>query len=125
MKKRALRDDVAQMVMPRIDGPKLGDPGYRKRCDALVEMGMGGFILFGGDIEQTPRYLQELQNASVVPLLIASDVERGLGQQLAGGTDFPSQRAVASALHRREDKKTCNKRWKKRKCEYEKKGTER
>jgi beta-glucosidase-like glycosyl hydrolase len=36
--------------------------------------------------------------------LISSDVERGLGQQLAGGTCFPSQRAVASAVNRRSKK---------------------
>jgi len=100
MKKRSLREDVLQMVMPRIDGPKLADPDYRGHVDELVRKGIGGFILFGGDIEQTPRYLQELQRAAAVPLLIASDVERGLGQQLSGGTHFPSQRAVASAVNR-------------------------
>jgi beta-N-acetylhexosaminidase len=104
MKKRSLREDVAQMVMPRIDGAKLGDPVYRERIEELVRQGIGGFILFGGDIEQTPRYLQELQSLSAVPLLIASDVERGLGQQLSGGTHFPSQRAVASAVNRRSKK---------------------
>lgn len=100
MKKRSLSEDVSQMVMPRIDGPKLADPDYRGRVEELVRKGIGGFILFGGDIERTPRHLQELQRLAAVPLLIASDVERGLGQQLAGGTNFPSQRAVASAVKR-------------------------
>lgn len=100
MKKRSLSEDVSQMVMPRIDGPKLADPDYRGRVEELVRKGMGGFILFGGDIERTPRHLDELQRLAAVPLLIASDVERGLGQQLAGGTNFPSQRAVASAVNR-------------------------
>ncbi len=104
MKKRSLREDIAQMVMPRIDGPKLNDAAYRERIEELVRQGIGGFILFGGDIEQTPRHLQALQSAAGVPLLIASDVERGLGQQLAGGTSFPSQRAVASAVSRRSKK---------------------
>jgi beta-glucosidase-like glycosyl hydrolase len=104
MKTRSLQEEVAQMVMPRIDGPKLGDPTYRERAETLVREGIGGFILFGGDIEQTPRYLQMLQSMAAVPLLIASDVERGLGQQLAGGTNFPSQRAVAAAVNRRSKK---------------------
>ena len=104
MKKRSLKEDVAQMVMPRIDGPKLGDPAYRERVEGLVRQGIGGFILFGGDIDETPRHLRSLQGAARVPLLIASDVERGLGQQLAGGTHFPSQRAVASAVNRRSKK---------------------
>ncbi len=99
--KNSLRNDVAQMVMPRIDGPKLGDPAYRTRCEELVRQGSGGFILFGGDVDQTPRYLEQLQKIASLPLLIASDVERGLGQQLDGGTRFPSQRAVATAVDRR------------------------
>ncbi len=104
MQKRSLREDVSQMVMPRIDGPKLADPDYRVHAEELARKGIGGFILFGGDIERTPLHLQELQRAAAVPLLIASDVERGLGQQLAGGTNFPSQRAVASAVNRRSKK---------------------
>jgi beta-glucosidase-like glycosyl hydrolase len=104
MKNRSLREAVAQMVIPRIDGPKLGDPVYQERCGELVRQGIGGFIIFGGDIGQTPGYLRDLQGMSVVPLLIASDVERGLGQQLVGGTNFPSQRAVASAIKRQSKK---------------------
>jgi beta-glucosidase-like glycosyl hydrolase len=99
-----LRKDVAQMVMPRLDGSKLGDSVYRTKVQELVREGIGGFILFGGDIESTPHYLSELQKLSEIPLLIASDVERGLGQQLDGGTRFPSQRAVASAINRRSRK---------------------
>jgi beta-glucosidase-like glycosyl hydrolase len=71
---------------------------------ALVREGLGGFILFGGDIDSTPRYLAGLQSGAEIPLLISSDVERGVGQQLDGGTRFPSQRAVASAMGRRTKK---------------------
>jgi beta-glucosidase-like glycosyl hydrolase len=96
-----VHEAVAQMVMPRIDGERLSDPAYRGEVETLVETGIGGFILFGGDVEHTPRYLAGLQSRARIPLLISSDVERGLGQQLAGGTRFPSQRAVAAALARR------------------------
>lgn len=95
---------VAQMVMPRLDGVFLEDPSYRKEIEALVREGLGGFILFRGDIESTPRRLQELQKQAEIPLFITSDVERGLGQQLTGGTRFPSQRAVASAIKTRSKK---------------------
>jgi len=96
-----LRHAVAQMVMPRIEGRRLADPAYRGEMLSLVREGMGGFILFGGDIEGTPGFLAGLQEQAEVPLFIASDVERGLGQQLDGGTRFPGQRAVASAVKRR------------------------
>src|SRR5574342_558706 len=104
MKIRSLREDVAQMVMPRIEGSKLSDPAYHEQVLELVHDSIGGFILFGGDIESTPRYLGELQKFAKIPLFISSDVERGLGQQLDGGTRFPSQRAVASAINRHSKK---------------------
>lgn len=96
-----LRKRVWQMVMPRIDGEMLEEPSYRKEIEALVREGIGGFILFRGNIESTPARLGELQKQAAIPLFITSDVERGLGQQLVGGTRFPSQRAVASAINRR------------------------
>jgi len=101
MQNSSLRREVAQMVMPRLEGAKLGDPRYLEHIHALIQEGIGGFILFGGTVEHSPRQLQELQTLAAIPLLITSDVERGLGQQLAGGTRFPSQRAVASAVNRR------------------------
>ena len=104
MKIPSLKQAVAQMVMPRIEGNRLLEPAYRDEMAGLVREGLGGFLLFGGDVEQTPRHLAELQSRAEVPLLISSDVERGLGQQLEGGTRFPSQRAVASAMGRRTKK---------------------
>lgn len=100
MKIPNLRRAVAQMVMPRVEGKQLPDGAYRTAMAELAQEGIGGFILFGGDIDATPRYLAELQARAEFPLLISSDVERGLGQQLEGGTRFPSQRAVASAVKR-------------------------
>jgi beta-N-acetylhexosaminidase len=101
---RTLRQDAAQLVMPRIDGESLNDPRYLLQLQGLVKEGIGGFILFGGSVDRAPQQLRELQAISEIPLLISSDVERGLGQQLAGGTRFPSQRAVASAINRRSKK---------------------
>ena len=104
MKNFSLRQEVAQMVMPRLDSENLGDPRYLEQIKALIQDGIGGFILFGGTVERTPQRLKELQALAEIPLLISSDVERGLGQQLTGGTRFPSQRAVASAVNRRSKK---------------------
>jgi len=104
MKLPSLKHAVAQMVMPRIEGQRLHEPAYKHNREELAAEGIGGFILFGGDIETTPRHLADLQLRAGFPLLISSDVERGLGQQLDGGTRFPSQRAVASAVNRRSRK---------------------
>jgi len=97
---KSLTELVAQMVMPRINGVQLEDAAYRQEIEALVREGLGGFILFGGTVKHTPARLAALQALATTPLLISSDVERGLGQQLQGGTRFPSQRAVAAAISR-------------------------
>ena len=104
MKNMTLRQEVAQMVMPRIDGNTLEDPRSIAKIQLLIQEGIGGFILFGGTVEHTPRDLREIQAMAQVPLLIASDIERGLGQQLVGATRFPGQRAIASAVNRRSHK---------------------
>ncbi len=96
-----LRQAISQMVMPRMNGRDLDDPAYRAEMEQLAREGVGGFILFGGDIGSTPARLREINRSAELPLLVSSDVERGLGQQLEGGTRFPGQRAVASAVDRR------------------------
>ena len=44
--------------------------------------------------------LKELQLISARPLLIASDLEQGLGQHVNGGTTFPPAMAMASAVRK-------------------------
>src|SRR5512146_2313604 len=76
MKIADLRTAVAQMVMPRVEGKQLADPAYRSQALALVREGLGGFILFGGNVTDTPQFLEELQAQAAVPLLISSEVDR-------------------------------------------------
>ncbi len=91
-----LPGDVAQLVIARLDGDRL-----HERFDhylSLVKQGIGGFILFGGGLEEVIRAINDLQKASEIPLFIASDLEQGLGQQVKGGTLFPKARAIAEAI---------------------------
>jgi beta-glucosidase-like glycosyl hydrolase len=64
-------------------------------ADAL-ELGVGGFIIFGGTVEAVRRLTADLLRRAERPLLIASDLERGAGQQIAGLTEFPPPLALAS-----------------------------
>ena len=64
----------------------------------MVKKGIAGFIIFGGELETTRKYIKKLQYEAELPLIIASDLERGLGQQIKGGTLFPPAMAVASAI---------------------------
>jgi beta-N-acetylhexosaminidase len=65
--------------------------------DRAVEMGLGGLILFGGDLEVTPRLLKDLQGRIEKPFLIMADIETGTAQQISGGTRFPGMMALGAA----------------------------
>ncbi|MBM2838151.1 MAG: beta-glucosidase [Deltaproteobacteria bacterium] len=86
-----LHEKAAQLIVPRLDGNRLLEEDYFKQITALVDVGIGGFILFGGKIPDTLDSIRRLQDRANTRLLITSDIERGLGQQIAGGTRFPSQ----------------------------------
>ncbi len=88
-----LRLKLAQLLSVRI-GSNLppavtvdddADRAHRllKRCP------VGGLVLFNGRAATTPATLERLQQRSEFPLLVASDIERGCGQQMHGLTVFP------------------------------------
>ena len=68
----------------------------REAIEKALALGVGGFILFGGDQERVRALTKELRQKSRVPLLIAADLERGAGQQFAGATGLPPLAAIAS-----------------------------
>jgi len=85
-----------QFIIPRLNGS-----GIRKNFRyylSLVKKGVAGFIVFGGELNTLKKYLAALQSESELPLIISSDLERGLGQQVKGGTLFPPAMAMASAV---------------------------
>ncbi|MCL5024809.1 MAG: hypothetical protein M1497_15860 [Nitrospirae bacterium] len=83
-------------LIPRLNGTEIEERfGYYL---GLVEKGVAGFIVFGGELETVRGKLRELQEAAGRTLIIASDLEQGLGQQIRGGTLFPPAMAIASAL---------------------------
>ena len=95
---KTLDQKIYQLIISRLDGERLSSTPYRDRAFELVRKGIGGFIVFGGDKDETRDFIDELQAASDTLLFIASDIERGVGQQINGATNFPSQMAVAAAI---------------------------
>jgi len=89
-----------QLVISRLDGDRINNSAYRKTIFRLIRNGIGGFILFGGRRDAVKQFTGELQKVSEIPLFIASDIERGTGQQVSGSTIFPCQMAVAAAIDR-------------------------
>jgi beta-glucosidase-like glycosyl hydrolase len=89
-----------QLIISRLNGSDLSSPATVKKIHGLVEKGIGGFIVFGGEMAALQPFIAGLQSRSATPLFIASDVERGVGQQVEGATLFPGQMALAAALSR-------------------------
>ena len=96
-----LRDRIAQLIFPRIGSnmnPSIAVEEDADRIEALLdEYPIGGLCLFNGDRIRTPQVLARLQSRSKYPLLIGTDMERGLGQQLKGATVFPHAMAFQAS----------------------------
>ena len=89
----SLRDRISQLIFPRIGSnmsPSISVEEDAGRIENLMrDYPIGGLCLFNGDRIRTPQTLTRLQSLARFPLLVAPDMERGLGQQLRGATLFP------------------------------------
>ena len=94
-----LSHKIYQLIISRLDGDSFSDSSYRDKTSDLVRKGIGGFIIFGGDMDEVKDFINTLQSISNIPLFIASDIERGAGQQFKGATNFPSLMAIAAAIN--------------------------
>lgn len=89
--------NVGRLLLPAVRWD--AEFGYQREWDALeraLEHGVGGFILFGGEAGAVHDLTEELRSRSPHPLLIASDLERGAGQQFRGATPLPPAAALGS-----------------------------
>ncbi|MBF0316764.1 MAG: hypothetical protein HQL04_01195 [Nitrospirae bacterium] len=91
-------EKLYQLVIGRLDGNMVGSVSYRDKVLGLVDKGIGGFIIFGGSGRQLKEFIVQCQSLCRTRLFFASDVERGVGQQISGATMFPCQMAVAAAV---------------------------
>ncbi len=93
-----IRKKVARLVSSAYSD-RAGDETaeqYRRLRDEVTGLGVGGYTIFGGNVDSVAEMNRELAEACEHPLLVSSDLERGLGQQLEGGTVLPSQMAVGA-----------------------------
>lgn len=72
--------------------------GESKIEDALklVNLGVGGFCLYGGSVDEVIETIRILRNSSRHPLIFCADYENGVGQWVKGATRLPSNMAVAA-----------------------------
>lgn len=87
--------DFHASLLPRLQGEDI-ERDF-SRYEDLVKKGVAGFIVFGGELETLRDGIRRLQEVAAVPLVMASDLEQGLGQQVKGGTLFPPAMALKEA----------------------------
>jgi beta-glucosidase-like glycosyl hydrolase len=91
--------DFYQFIVARLNGEEI-ETNY-KYYRSLVQKGIAGFIIFGGELNTVREGIKKLQYEAERQLIISADLEQGLGQQIYGGTIFPPAMAVASAVKKR------------------------
>ncbi|MBT9311861.1 glycoside hydrolase family 3 N-terminal domain-containing protein [Leptothoe kymatousa] len=93
---------VAQLIVVRTTGHlfdhEIEYPQWEATHDQLAhyitELGVGGIILLGGSSAEVALRTQALQAMADIPLLIAADIEEGVGQRFSGATWFPPPMAL-------------------------------
>lgn len=102
-----LAEQVAQMVVVRASGHLFDhqiqypawEPPLAKLQHWIKDLGVGGVIFLGGSAAELALRTQQLQDWATVPLLMAADVEEGVGQRFSGATWFPPPMALGAIAH--------------------------
>ena len=108
----SLAEQVAQMVVVRASGylfdHQIQYPAWEPTAATLQRwietLGVGGVILLGGSAGELALRTQQLQHWATIPLLMAADVEEGVGQRFAGAIWFPPPMALAAIAQHSPDR---------------------
>ncbi len=101
--KLSLAKQVAQMVVVRasshlfdhqIQYPEFGERDRVTLKHWIGDLGVGGVIFWGGNAGELTLRIQQLQAWAEYPLLVAADIEEGVGQRFVGATWFPPPMAL-------------------------------
>ncbi|MBF2001288.1 MAG: beta-glucosidase [Synechococcales cyanobacterium M58_A2018_015] len=104
----SLPHQVAQLIVVRASGylfdHQIQYPEWEPPAAVLQhwlsDLGMGGVILLGGSAVEVALRTRQLQDWAAVPLLIAADIEEGVGQRFSGATGFPPPMALGAIAQR-------------------------
>ena len=87
---KSISEKISQMIMVRVNGEfQNKDSWSKKNVSRLIsDKKIGGLITYTGSIHGTFYNIKEFQEMSDIPLFIAADYERVVGQ-FTDGTLFP------------------------------------
>ncbi|MGA2585831.1 MAG: glycoside hydrolase family 3 N-terminal domain-containing protein [Candidatus Aminicenantales bacterium] len=95
----SIEEKIGQMIACRYTGGFFNDDSdYIAGLRSLVvDQKIGGVVIFLGESYETAHLNNALQKLAKYPLLVASDFERGAGNQITGATLFPTLMALGAA----------------------------
>ena len=81
-----LHEKCAQLVFPWVLGNFMSEDSaeYERLVRLVKDLKVGGLIFFSGDILNQAMLTNKMQALADLPLVVASDFERGLGMRLKG-----------------------------------------
>ncbi len=88
--------DPARVVIEALRLDRWSPAEVERRADRALALGVGGFILFGGEAERVGRLVERIRDDAAWPLWIGADLERGAGQQIRGLIELPPPAALAA-----------------------------
>ncbi len=100
----SLPEQVAQLFVVRASGHlfdhQIRYPQWEAPAAKLLKwienLGVGGVIFVGGSAGDLYLRTQQLQAQAKIPLLMAADIEEGVGQRFEGATWFPPPMAIGA-----------------------------
>ncbi len=99
----SLAEQVAQMMVVRTTGHLFDHEVEYPQWEATntelekyLALGVGGVILLGGSAAEVGVRTQQLQSLAKYPLLMAADIEEGVGQRFSGATWFAPPMALGA-----------------------------
>ncbi|MEO0948609.1 MAG: glycoside hydrolase family 3 N-terminal domain-containing protein [Cyanobacteria bacterium J06641_5] len=100
----SLSEMVAQLVVVRASGHLFDsqiayphwEPPAAKLRHWVQDLNVGGVILLGGSAPEVALRVQQLQSWAETPLLMAADIEEGVGQRFGGASWFPPPMALGA-----------------------------
>ncbi|MEA5417904.1 glycoside hydrolase family 3 N-terminal domain-containing protein [Spirulina sp. CCNP1310] len=106
----SLRSQIGQMIVVRASGHLLDHQIRYPQWEApqaklhrwISEWNVGGVILLGGTVAELALRTAQLQSWATTPLLIAADIEEGVGQRFPGATELPPPMALQAIANQSE-----------------------
>jgi len=98
LSRMTVEQKVGQLIGVRYSGRFFNreDEALKDLEGYVAKRHVGGLCLFGGNVYETAFLTNALQGLAEIPLLVASDFERGVGNQIDGATLFPPLMALGA-----------------------------